>query len=104
VREHGDLMTAAGERLDELSRELLRDVHAVAWIGPDADDFRGEAQQSVDRLLQWSHGCREAATRLVDEVQEQDDASTADSGGGLLDSFAAAVSAGIDALGQLASD
>jgi pimeloyl-ACP methyl ester carboxylesterase len=55
-------------------------------------------------MLQWSHGCRDAASGLADEVDEQDDASAADDGGGQLDPFAAAVSAAIDALGQFASD
>ena len=84
-----DALEQAARRLEEVMGGLHSSVHAVAWIGPDAEAFREQwdatYRQGESLVLP---GLGERSRELQQHVEEQDHASSAEGGGWFEDAMA----------------
>lgn len=81
LRDLASRFTDASGRIEELLTALQGQVHAVNWVGPDADDFRSRYDFAHQRGMSSSAQVTERATLLEEEADEQD-ATSADDGSG----------------------
>lgn len=85
MRQHATACTGGARRLAELIENSSTTVEAVAWVGPDADAFReGWRSGPQSRALSLADQLQDLARRLEEHAEQQDETSS-DDGGGLLD-------------------
>lgn len=79
LRNLASQFTDASGRIEDLLTSLRGQVHAVNWMGPDADDFRSRYDEAHLRGKSTTAQVSERGTRLEAEADEQDATSSPDS-------------------------
>lgn len=84
MRGHAEVCAGGAQRLAELIETASTTVHAVQWVGTDADTFRDRwRNEAANRASSTAEILQRLADELERHAQEQDQASEVD-GGGLL--------------------
>lgn len=82
VRDHAARCTDGASRVQDIAERLLAAVHGVRWTGPDFDRFAVEALRSTALITAAGAALTDRAAELHLHAEEQDGASTPDSGAG----------------------
>ncbi|WP_394215534.1 WXG100 family type VII secretion target [Brachybacterium vulturis] len=87
LRQHGAASRQGAQALIELTDRVTAVIDAASWVGSDAEAFRTQWHGTVKaRLRTQADTLRGTGDQLDQHAEEQDQASTADGGGGgLLD-------------------
>lgn len=86
LRDYGGLLGTNSGRLSELASQLSSQVSSVEWVGPDAAAFRSDFSGRVSGLFDSAEGLLDRFRQEIGvHADEQDEASAADDGGGLLE-------------------
>lgn len=78
LREQGTSTTTGARTLAEVVEAALALSHQVAWVGPDADTFRGGCDDARRQLHDALETLQRMAEELQDHADQQDDASQQD--------------------------
>jgi uncharacterized protein YukE len=77
VRQLAAQMGQRADEIDQLSAALTAALDGAAWLGPDAEQFRGDwSGQYVAQLKAVAQALREAAQRANTNAQEQEDVAS----------------------------
>ncbi|MGO1225332.1 WXG100 family type VII secretion target [Brachybacterium sp. AOP42-E1-35] len=80
LRDLASRFNGASGRVEELLTSLRGLVHAVNWVGPDADDFRSQYDIAHQRGMSSAAQVSDRGTLLEEEADEQDMTSSPGNG------------------------
>ncbi|PMC76678.1 WXG100 family type VII secretion target [Brachybacterium sp. UMB0905] len=76
LQQQAELTGAGAKQIEDLAMRLSSTVSTVAWLGPDADDFRATWEGDLrQRLHEAAERLRQLLEELRKHAEEQDEAS-----------------------------